>query len=348
MRGMIVGLMMGLVGLAAPAAADTFLEDEWLLNSASSRIYMGTVKANAIFETHHFSSIDGSVKPNGDVEIKIELGSLETGIDIRNVRMRFLLFETFRFPIARITAKLDKDRLADLENRTRIAYPLRFTLEMHGVRKDMEALVWVTRISEKVVTVSSVQPVIVTADEFGLEANVGKLMDAVEGTPIAPGASITFDLMFAAGNLKPEIEADRAVRVKRSLDEANAAMDREGCENRFATISRTGALHFRSGSAELDQRESEPLLAAILDVARRCPGVQVDIAGHTDSDGSPQANRRLSEQRAQVVMQELVRRGADQARIRAFGFGDTRPVAANDGPVNKAKNRRIEFVVRKS
>ena len=73
---------------------------EWLLNSGASRFYMQTVKANSIFEIHQFTGLDGSISGNGDATVKIDLTSVASGIDVRDVRMRFLLFETYKFPNA--------------------------------------------------------------------------------------------------------------------------------------------------------------------------------------------------------------------------------------------------------
>src|SRR5438105_2295269 len=82
------------------AKAQLLVDQDWLLNSEASHIYMQTVKAGSIFETHQFKNVEGTVGKNGQATVKIELGSLETGIDVRNVRMRFLLWETFKFPFA--------------------------------------------------------------------------------------------------------------------------------------------------------------------------------------------------------------------------------------------------------
>ncbi len=124
-------LALALVFVAAGprgAFAQDFLDQEWLLNPSLSNVYMQTVKANAVFETHQFTVVEGSVGKNGEANVKIELASIETGVDVRDVRMRFLLFETFKFPYAEISAKLDKAKLQALATETRIAYPLSFKL----------------------------------------------------------------------------------------------------------------------------------------------------------------------------------------------------------------------------
>jgi OmpA-OmpF porin, OOP family len=75
------------------------------------------------------------------------------------------------------------------------------------------------------------------------------------------------------------------------------------------------------------------------------PGVRVKILGHTDSDGADAANLDLSKKRADSVKNELAKTfGIDASRIETEGMGETKPIAPNDTPVNKALNRRVEFV----
>ena len=69
------------------------------------------------------------------------------------------------------------------------------------------------------------------------------------------------------------------------------------------------------------------------------------IEGHTDSDGDAAANQALSGKRALAAARWLVAQGVDCKRLLPVGFGDNKPVAPNDTPENKAKNRRTSAVV---
>ncbi|MDH3579725.1 MAG: OmpA family protein, partial [Hyphomicrobiales bacterium] len=298
---------------AGRAYAQDFLEQEWVLDPRLSNVYMQTVKKNAIFETHQFTSVEGSVSKNGEAKVKIDLASLDTGVDIRDVRMRFLLFETYKFPHAVISANLDKTRLKALSTKTRMVYPLKFTLGMHGIVNEIQAPVWVTRISDTTLSVATVKPVIVTAESFGLTKNIAKLMETIGGTSIASAASITFDLVFGAGALTSELVAARDVRQKRKAVQAASTITAKECETRFTVISKTGAIYFKTGSAELDQ-ESAPLLNSVADIAKRCPSVSIDVTGHTDSVGTKSFNQQLSERRARSVVDYLTGQGVDAGR----------------------------------
>ncbi len=91
--------------------------------------------------------------------------------------------------------------------------------------------------------------------------------------------------------------------------------------------------------------ESYGTLKGIADVLKENPGVRVNIVGHTDSDGDDAANLDLSIRRGASVKNELVKTfGIDASRLASDGQGETKPVAPNDTPSNKALNRRVEFL----
>ena len=91
--------------------------------------------------------------------------------------------------------------------------------------------------------------------------------------------------------------------------------------------------------------ESYGTLKEIATALSENPGVRVKIIGHTDSDGEDASNLDLSKRRAESVKAELAKTfSIDASRIETEGAGETKPVAPNDTPVNKALNRRVEFV----
>ncbi len=91
--------------------------------------------------------------------------------------------------------------------------------------------------------------------------------------------------------------------------------------------------------------ESYGTLKGIADVLKENPDVRIKILGHTDSDGADAANLDLSKRRSKSVKDELVKTfNIEASRIESDGMGKTQPVAANDTPVNKALNRRVEFI----
>ncbi len=345
MRLWLASAMLASVVGAAPAAAQTFLNENWALDPTKSNIYMQTEKLEHKIEKHRFTSLEGSVSKDGDANLKIDLNSIDTGIDLRNVRMRYVLFETFKYPYAVITAKIDRSKLSDLATQTRISYVLRTHVDLHGVAKDIDIPVEIGRVNDNTITVSTIEPVQIAAETFDLLGGVGKLSDAMGGIRIVPSASITFDLTFGGGVAMPELEAARAQRESEKAQTATAAISEEGCATRFTVMSEANAIYFKTGSAELEA--SEPLLDTGADIAKRCPNVQFQVDGYTDNVGDHALNQRLSEQRAKSVVNYLAAKGVAVARIHSAGYGDARPVRPNDTEANRLKNRRIEFSVRK-
>ncbi len=74
-------------------------------------------------------------------------------------------------------------------------------------------------------------------------------------------------------------------------------------------------------------------------------GLHLAVEGHTDSIGTDEYNRQLSEQRAEAVRDYLVQQGIKSDAITASGFGKSEPVASNDTPEGRQQNRRVELVV---
>ena len=215
---------------------------------------------------------------------------------------------------------------------------------MHGMTNQFQTVVTITRTSPDAVSVATTQPIVVTAESFGLMPGIAKLSEAMGGIRIVPDAPITFDLVFGSGKLKPELEAAEAGRAKSRAAEEAKVMPTESCETRLGVLSETNAIYFKTGSAELD-KESEPLLNSGADIAKRCPSVKFRVEGHTDNVGGRRFNQRLSEERAKSVVDYLIAKGVVADRISSAGYGETRPVAPNDSEANRAKNRRIEFKV---
>jgi outer membrane protein OmpA-like peptidoglycan-associated protein len=86
-------------------------------------------------------------------------------------------------------------------------------------------------------------------------------------------------------------------------------------------------------------------LDKLVDVLRQDPSEKVVIEGHTDSRGSAEYNRQLSDERANAVRDYLVAHGIAADRIAANGYGEAYPVASNDTAAGRQQNRRVEVVI---
>ncbi len=109
-------------------------------------------------------------------------------------------------------------------------------------------------------------------------------------------------------------------------------------------VLRFDYVNFETGSAsltKLSHYELDNLVAAL----NKYPSMTLEVAGHTDNTGEPDANQLLSENRAQAVYNYLVQSGIDAERLNAVGYGQTRPVDTNDTDAGREKNRRTEFKI---
>lgn len=109
--------------------------------------------------------------------------------------------------------------------------------------------------------------------------------------------------------------------------------------------SATKALKIEFGSSRADVLPaSRKVIQQIAGTMKRCPAMTIEIAGHTDSTGPDGLNETLSKARAEVIVVLLTKSGIEATRLKAIGYGSSRPVTGNVTPAGKARNRRIEFI----
>jgi outer membrane protein OmpA-like peptidoglycan-associated protein len=106
-----------------------------------------------------------------------------------------------------------------------------------------------------------------------------------------------------------------------------------------------GKVQFALGSDTILPK-SEQLVDEMGRALRDHPEIKrVEIQGHTDSSGDDFFNLKLGQERAESVKRALHKRGVAPSRLTAKGYGEQRPIAPNDTPAGRAKNRRVEFVI---
>jgi K(+)-stimulated pyrophosphate-energized sodium pump len=103
-------------------------------------------------------------------------------------------------------------------------------------------------------------------------------------------------------------------------------------------------LTFETGSATL-KGESQEQLKNIAEILKAYPNMTIKLGGYTDNTGDPNANLKLSNDRAQAVKAGLVQLGIDEDRLDAEGYGQENPIASNDTEAGRAQNRRISIEV---
>ncbi|WP_430877173.1 OmpA family protein [Granulosicoccus sp. 3-233] len=126
----------------------------------------------------------------------------------------------------------------------------------------------------------------------------------------------------------------------RCLDTTSGALvDSSGCEIVTGVIE---GLKFEPNESDLSV-ESRLILSKMVDALLRYPDTMITVEGHTDNRGSAADNLELSKQRVLSVVRYMVSQGMSPDRIKPFGYGESRPRAANATAEGREQNRRIEI-----
>lgn len=138
--------------------------------------------------------------------------------------------------------------------------------------------------------------------------------------------------------LNPLKEASEPSRIIEDKTEEEAI--EEVAENTF----RLDKVYFETGESNL-LPESYTQLDGLVKMMASNPLMKIRIEGHTDNQGDPQLNKKLSLERAYNVREYLISKGISGIRIQFKGYGETQPLVPNDSEENRQKNRRVEFVI---
>lgn len=168
---------------------------QWSLDNSASTLSFVTVKADHVGEVHTFDQLSGSIDDRGNVEIMVELASVNTLIDIRNERMQSMLFETNLFPRAMITGDVDLASFAEMSPGASITAQVEFELDIHGVSNSYNTELIVTRLVNGLVASTS-KPIIVTAASHGLVDGVEALREIAGLPSISRSVPVTFNVVF--------------------------------------------------------------------------------------------------------------------------------------------------------
>lgn len=132
------------------------------------------------------------------------------------------------------------------------------------------------------------------------------------------------------------------VRYDEALDPLANLPTPEECVQKANAVLTANKVSFDPGSANIEAAAGDTL-NALADVLRACPGVKMEIGGHTDSQGRAVMNVNLSQSRAEAVLHALMERRVLIGNLTAKGYGSERPIADNDTEAGREANRRIEF-----
>ncbi len=174
------------------------------------------------------------------------------------------------------------------------------------------------------------------------EAEKAKAEAVAQQQALAVEAEKARQAAAESDKLRQEAEKEKQDMRARLLQQLNSVLaTRDTARGLIANMS---DVLFKSGSFELLPGARERL-AKVSGIVLAYQGLHLAVEGHTDSIGTDEYNRRLSEQRADAVRDYLVQQGIGSEAITGSGFGKSEPVASNDTPEGRQQNRRVELVV---
>ena len=196
-----------------------------------------------------------------------------------------------------------------------------------------------------------------TADANGMpvEAQIRQGETETDMIPLEPAIEVVEGVLNADGNFEYNVgdlfqlnlfdntmlevgENSSEARLVKLLEDKNLTTPEQFKDN-WITLDRT---YFKTGSDELTEG-SEQQLKNIVAILKAYPKAAIRLGGYTDNTGSAEGNLKLSERRANSVLNKLVALGANKAQLSAQGYGAEHPICpANDTDECKAKNRRID------
>lgn len=139
-------------------------------------------------------------------------------------------------------------------------------------------------------------------------------------------------------------EFEVQVTYVEELDPIAALPSEEECLAQIMTVTEARKITFEPSSANI-AGAGAAILDDIAEILQRCADLRIEIAGYTDSQGSEGGNQRLSQQRANAVLDGLRVRRVPVASFRAVGYGEANPIADNETAEGREANRRIEFTL---
>ena len=174
----------------------------------------------------------------------------------------------------------------------------------------------------------------------GTLAFVGNAITTAEGLPQA--AITQIKTLFTGWSLPVSI-AGAAGATKQANDEALKELSTAGSLDEVIKALNVSIINFASAKSDIPA-DAKSILEKASEVLKKQPeGTVVEIGGYTDNKGNADANKKLSQARADSVKQALVKLGVKDSMLKAVGFGDANPIGDNNSEEGRFKNRRIEY-----
>lgn len=169
----------------------------WALDTSRSTLKFVSVKNTSVAENHRFDDLQAVVRPSGEAVLAIDLSTIDSGINIRDQRMRNYLFNTGALPTLYFTTQVNPAQVNNLEPGETLPLTLDGRLTLNGVSRDTTADVVAYRSTDGRVSVRTVRPVLIESSDFELTGGIEALRALVGLPNIGHTVPVYFNLNFA-------------------------------------------------------------------------------------------------------------------------------------------------------
>ncbi|MFK7604600.1 MULTISPECIES: YceI family protein [unclassified Pseudomonas] len=170
----------------------------WYLDGESSRLSFITTHNANVSNIHRFLVLHGKVERNGRAQLRIEMDSVNSAVPLRDERMRDVLFDFKHFPEAQVTAQIDLQPINDLANGAQLELHLPVTVSLRGKQHTYEAQLLATRLDERRFQVVTLEPLMLQAEDFGLQPELEALRKIAGLSAISFSVPVGAVLIFTA------------------------------------------------------------------------------------------------------------------------------------------------------
>ncbi len=187
----LISLLATVALLSASAASYAAKQ----LNLAQSSLHFMSTKNEHITEQHTFEAFSGSIEDNGQLNIKIDLSSVETIIPIRNQRMREMLFDVASFPSATFSAKVDPS-LVNLDAGEHKTTSVTGQLTLKDKTQDVTLDLVLVGLKGNAVKASTAKPIVLNTQALGVQEGIDALQSVAMLNSISKTVPVSFSVVF--------------------------------------------------------------------------------------------------------------------------------------------------------
>ena len=191
----IVAAVIAAVYVSAPAFAASSMMGKWTLSAPESKVAFGSIKKGKAGEVHHFKKISGSAGDDGTVTVAIELASVETYIDKRNMRMVKFVFDAAH-PKAYLKTKIDPAKIAAMKPGDTATVSVTGTLSLNGKSIPIETDMFVAKLTDNKIIATTDEMIMLSMVDAGIDGGISKLMEVAKLPSIARVSPVTLRLVF--------------------------------------------------------------------------------------------------------------------------------------------------------